>query len=102
MIQTDAVTLNKILKLSFVKGLEGAGDIRFARANGVNEANATRNKFEVEDDTDNGYSQTQLAMLGADKMHQRGFRGEGMLIGVLDSGFQNADKLAGTDLVFSR
>lgn len=94
LIQTDAVTLEKILKLPFVKGLEGAGDIRFARAKGASEVKVTRNKFGSEESTDNGYSQTQLAMLGADKMHQKGFRGEGMLIGVLDSGFQNADQLS--------
>lgn len=94
LIDTDPITLEKVLKLPFVKGLEGAGDIKSARSNGGSDAYAARNKFGLEGETDNGFSQTQLAMLGADKMHQKGFRGEGMLIGVLDSGFQNADQLS--------
>ena len=94
LIQTDAATLNKVLALSFVRGLEGKGDIRNARQSADNQVFITKNKFENEGITDNGLSQTQLAMLGADKMHQKGFRGEGMLIGVLDSGFLNANKLS--------
>jgi serine protease AprX len=94
LIETTPTILNQVLKLSFVKGLEGKGDVRSARLGGVSESSAPRNKFGIEEVTDNGYSQTQLAMLGADKMHAKGFRGEGMLIGVLDSGFQNADELS--------
>lgn len=40
-----------------------------------------------------GYSLPQVTLIGADSMHARGFRGEGMLIGVLDNGFVNANKL---------
>jgi hypothetical protein len=94
LIQTNATTLDKILKLSFVRGLEGKGDIRNARQNDENQVFKTKNKFENEETFDNGFSQNQLAMLGADKMHQKGYHGEGMLIGVLDSGFLNANKLS--------
>lgn len=93
LIQTDATTLNKILALSFVRGLEGKGDIRNARQDSDNQTFTTKDKFENDGITDNGLSQTQLAMLGADVMHQKGFHGEGMLIGVLDSGFLNANQL---------
>ncbi|GAB3508274.1 S8 family serine peptidase [Emticicia fontis] len=94
LIQATPAVLSQVLKLSFVKGLEGAGDIRNARIGEGSEYKTTRNKFGSEELTDNGFSQTQLAMLGADKMHAKGFKGEGMLIGVLDSGFQNADQLS--------
>lgn len=94
LIQTDAATLTKILKFSFVRGLEGKGDIRNTRLNGENKPSETRDKFGNEGVSDNGLSQTQLAMLGADKMHTKGYRGEGMLIGVLDSGFLNSNKLS--------
>ncbi|MCY7352177.1 MAG: S8 family peptidase [Cytophagaceae bacterium] len=40
-----------------------------------------------------GYSQPQVALIGADSMHARGFRGEGMLVGVLDNGFVNVNTL---------
>lgn len=93
LVQTDVATLTKIRNLPFVKGLEGNGDIRNTRLNGENQATKTKDKFGNEGVLDNGLSQTQLAMLGADKMHTKGYRGEGMLIGVLDSGFLNANKL---------
>jgi hypothetical protein len=94
LIQTDAATLTKILNFSYVRGLEGKGDIRNTRLNGENKPSETRDKFGNEGVSDNGLSQTQLAMLGADKMHTKGYRGEGMLIGVLDSGFLNSNKLS--------
>lgn len=94
LIQTDAASLDKVLKLSFVRGLEGKGDIRNTRQNSDNQAFITKNKFENDAITNNGFSQTQLAMLGADKMHDKGFHGEGMMIGVLDSGFLNAPQLS--------
>ncbi|MER0439303.1 S8 family serine peptidase [Emticicia sp. W12TSBA100-4] len=94
LIQTDATTLTKILNLTFVKGLEGKGDIRNTRQNAESQAAKTRDKFGNEGILDNGLSQTQLAMLGADKMHTKGYRGEGMMIGVLDSGFLNANRLS--------
>ena len=40
-----------------------------------------------------GNSENQIAMLGADFMHQDGFHGEGKLIAVFDAGFKNASSL---------
>jgi hypothetical protein len=94
LIQTDAATLTKILNITFVRGLEGKGDIRNARLNEQGQTIDKKDKFGNEGILDNGLSQTQLAMLGADKMHTKGYHGEGMLIGVLDSGFLNANKLS--------
>lgn len=101
LIQTDAATLDKVLKLSFVRGLEGKGDIRNTRQNTDNQTFKIKDKFENDGISDNGPSQTQLAMLGADKMHDKGFHGEGMLIGVLDSGFLNAPQLSFFNNLFS-
>jgi subtilisin family serine protease len=93
LIQTDEATLKKILNLTFIRGLEGKGDIRNARLNEQGQTINTKDKFGNDGILDNGLSQTQLAMLGADKMHTKGYYGQGMLIGVLDSGFLNANKL---------
>lgn len=38
-----------------------------------------------------GVAAPQLEMLGGIKLHERGFRGQGMTIAVLDAGFLNAD-----------
>ena len=37
---------------------------------------------------DYGYAAQQLSMIGVPSMHARGYRGEGMVIGVLDTGFR--------------
>lgn len=42
---------------------------------------------------DYGPSYWQIHMLNGDMMHDAGYRGEGMVIAVLDAGFQNADIL---------
>jgi serine protease AprX len=94
LIETNATNLTKILLLPFVKGLEGKGDIRNTRLAIDKQLLKPKEKFETIEINDNGRSQGQLAMLGADIMHERGYKGEGMLIGILDSGFLNADKLS--------
>ena len=38
-----------------------------------------------------GVAQQQLEMVGGVKLHERGFRGQGMTIAVMDAGFLNAD-----------
>ncbi|MBO0931280.1 S8 family serine peptidase [Fibrella aquatilis] len=40
-----------------------------------------------------GSSAAQLTALGVDQMHAQGFRGEGMLVAILDAGFLRADKV---------
>lgn len=42
-----------------------------------------------------GTARFQVEMLNAHMLHDAGFRGEGMLIGILDGGFNNADAITG-------
>ncbi len=48
-------------------------------------------------DSDYGPGFNQIDMLGGVSMHNQGFRGEGMLIAVLDAGFTNVNTLAAFD-----
>lgn len=41
----------------------------------------------------------QVEMIGANRMHEAGFTGEGITIAVIDGGFHNADRIAGLDNV---
>lgn len=98
LIKTTDANLQTILKLPFVKGLEVNGTvdnpkIRTAR---------TKSKFETSNTQtyDYGFAKIQNEMLGVDKMHDAGFRGEGMMIGVLDEGFSNANNIAGLKALF--
>lgn len=43
---------------------------------------------------DYGNAYNQIGMIGGDQIHELGYRGQGIVIGVLDSGFDNADELA--------
>lgn len=92
LIETDNSTLSQILNLPFVKGIEGNGDIRNARLAADNLSNNKTDKFGTTTTEGYGYSLNQVKMLCADSMHQAGFRGEGMLIGILDSGFLKANQ----------
>ncbi|WP_460934519.1 S8 family peptidase [Spirosoma humi] len=97
LIETNDVTVAAIQKLPFVNGLEFGRSLATARV-GAETQNKTIRKLEssasVSDDPLNyGNSQAQITQLGVDKMHQQGYHGEGMLIGVLDAGFLNGDKV---------
>ncbi len=87
---TDA-QLNQIKTKSFFAGLLWGGDLKNTAF--TNEAFAKKLKFEETSVTDFGFSDTQNKMLGLDKMHEAGFLGEGILVGLFDSGFQNAPNL---------
>ena len=40
-----------------------------------------------------GMARPQIEMLGGDRLHQAGYRGQGMTIAILDGGFQNYDRI---------
>lgn len=92
LIEATDATLTAVQRLSFVSGTEFSKPLANARAGAVSEAAQTAgtSKFGAVVPL-YGTSASQISQLGVDKMHDAGFRGEGMLIGVLDSGFLNAN-----------
>lgn len=42
---------------------------------------------------DYGYSRNQINMLHGESLHENGYNGEGILIGIIDAGFSNTDKV---------
>ncbi len=98
LIEATDATVAAIQLLPIVKGLEFGRPLANARVSATAQRKLP-NKFETANTTtdvplDYGSSQVQVAQLGADIMHQQGYHGEGMLIGVLDAGFLNADKVS--------
>lgn len=91
LIQTSEANLQTILKLPFVKGLDINGTID----NPNSRSSRRTSKFKVLDNQSFNYglSKVQNEMIGVNVMHDLGYRGEGMMIGVLDAGFNNADKI---------
>jgi serine protease AprX len=98
LIQTSTANLQTILKLPFVKGLEVNGTIDDPNSRSGRKAT----KFEIADiqGFNYGLSKVQNEMIGVDRMHDLGFKGEGMMIGVLDAGFNNADKIPAFKALF--
>jgi serine protease AprX len=98
MVECRSAALQTILKLPFVKGLEINGSIDDPYTRSGRKAA----KFEALDTQalDYGSAKTQVEMIGADKLHNQNFSGKGMLIGVLDAGFLNANTIAGLKPLF--
>lgn len=71
------------------------------------DSDPVRNKFDAmeargERDLDYGDSFGQIAMMNGQLLHAENSQGQGMLIGVLDSGFESVDEIAAFDALRSR
>ncbi|WP_234733359.1 S8 family serine peptidase [Tellurirhabdus bombi] len=100
LIQSDEATLAKVQALPFVKGIENNRALGNVRASYTLSppTTATQNRSAskldgMEGPTSYGISTNQLVQIGVDKMHEKGFHGEGMLVAILDAGFRNANTM---------
>jgi serine protease AprX len=57
----------------------------------------TRDFGAYSDSSDYGASWTQIHMLNGEVLHNNGYRGQGMVIAILDAGFENADIISPFD-----
>lgn len=89
IVQASDSQLEQIQAMPFFKGIER--NLPVSQPNG---RKATKSKFSTEQTIDYGNSARQLEMLGVPNLHQLGFSGEGMLIGVFDAGFSRANEVA--------
>ncbi|PWK26720.1 putative secreted protein (Por secretion system target) [Arcicella aurantiaca] len=98
LVQTTEANLTNILKLSFVKGLEINGTIDDPRTR----TGRQKSKFEaLETEAFNyGLAKTQNEMIGVNTIHDLGLQGQGMMIGVLDAGFNNANNIPALKAIF--
>ncbi len=91
LVSIPSSELENVLSMPFVKGVEGVS------RNGLEDASggtlSAVKSMPYVPMIDPGTSANQLQMLGADKMHQMNYTGKGVLIGLMDSGFSNADRL---------
>ncbi|MFD1140314.1 S8 family serine peptidase [Larkinella insperata] len=103
LVETTDANLTVIRALPFVAGLESNRSIGRARVGFAQfAANRRRDKRgQVDDPQVYGNSREQLLQLGVDKMHAQGYRGEGMLVAVLDAGFRNANQVPFLSQLFS-
>ncbi|TAE23381.1 MAG: T9SS C-terminal target domain-containing protein [Cytophagales bacterium] len=96
LIRTSSATLQRVLALPFVRGLEynrAMGNARIATPSEPTSSAAQKFGETAATPLPYGPSLDQLSQLGLDQLHERGFRGEGMLVAILDSGFPNTNTL---------
>jgi hypothetical protein len=95
IIEADQTTLDRVNRLSFVKNnttmrlslRPDAPDLFFTTGIETEENNSLP-LLSARTEENYGNSLTQSQMIGVDAMHQDGFRGEGIVIAVIDDGFQ--------------
>lgn len=97
---TDTSSLAGIRALSFVKKIE----LTLVPTNytALKAARTVKNSIETVTDSVYGDSYAQIKIHNGDKLHTAGFRGEGVVIGVLDGGFYGTDMIAAFDSLRSQ
>lgn len=90
----DRTLIDRIAALPFVLSTEkvwispGAGKPSMAT-----ERDSVLNQPTIHPDSIYGRAITQIQMSNGDKLHEAGFKGQGMTIAVIDAGFHNVDKI---------
>lgn len=89
----DTARMERVEALPFVTGVlkvwTSPDSIPSRDANRKKQVNPFRQEFKDY----YGPAQNQVEMIEADKLHQAGFRGQGMTVAVIDGGFLNADAI---------
>lgn len=96
IIRTDSLTFETLLTKSFIEGGEVIGQI-------IAGSFAPQAKFSLEEEGHKNYgtAQRQIEMLGAQYLHQEGFKGEGVFLAVLDAGFTNVSNIPAFEHLFT-
>ncbi|CAN5160588.1 S8 family serine peptidase [soil metagenome] len=98
LIEASEAQVESIFQLPYVEKVEyvAPGSLPARRAGGTSRPLANRNNKRS-----SNTSAFQNQLLGVDIMHEAGFKGEGMLIGIFDGGFLNADVLPFFEHIFN-
>lgn len=94
----DTMQMQVVRRLPFVRSVrrvwESPDSLPIIPERGPRQAQVT-NKRDTTLTSYYGYGQQQVTMLGVDKLHEKGYRGQGIVIAVIDGGFYNADLMKG-------
>lgn len=90
----DSTLMDAIADLPFVRFVERVWKAPApASKPTVDKRDSLVNQPAVHPDSIYGTAIRQIAMSNGDKLHQAGFRGEGMTIAVIDAGYHNVDRI---------
>lgn len=90
---SDPAVIDAVQQLPFVLTVRGVRALVAPLPDSLKYGSAEAVSQRGGGDPDYGPSFGQIAMMNGHELHQLGAQGEGMLIGVLDSGFRDADTL---------
>ena len=98
LLEATPTQLTAIRALPFVSAVEGNSSI-----NGLRVAGPLKNKWTLSTAIDYNYGSAliQNQQLGADLMHKANITGKGILVGVLDSGFDRANTIDVLKAIFT-
>ncbi|WP_339699632.1 S8 family serine peptidase [uncultured Roseivirga sp.] len=86
LVEMQPASINLVQALTFVERVEYVAPGQIPAGN----AGGSENNSKL---SNGGATDFQNSMLGIDQMHNEGFEGQGMLIGVFDGGFQNMSQI---------
>lgn len=89
---SDSETVAAIQALPFVKHMEPVAALRWEKTDDSGDV-----VYSLERSQNYGYSFNQISMVQGDYLHELGFRGEGMIIAVLDAGFSGVNQIPAFD-----
>lgn len=90
----DSTLIDRIAALPFVRATEKVWVApRPDKPSFATERDSLVNKPVVHPDSIYGLAVNQIQLSNGDKLHNAGFKGEGMTIAVIDAGFHNADRI---------
>lgn len=90
----DTTRIDRIAALPFVKSAKHVWTVpKKEKKKNVSKRDSLSTDL-VRQENIYGLAFTQIQQSGGERLHQAGFRGEGMTIAVMDAGYQNADRIA--------
>lgn len=95
MESTDSLIAEKLTSLSIVDSVKWVWKGKVSGgANGASDITIeSRNQKDELLEEPYGYAYDQIKMLNGIKLHEKGYRGKGMSVAVIDAGFQNVDEI---------
>ena len=90
----DSTLMDRVAALPFVRSVERVWQApRPLKERHAGRRDSLVNQPTMHPDTLYGTALTQIQLSNGDRLHQAGFRGQGMTIAVVDAGFHNADRI---------
>lgn len=93
LIEATDTQLAAIRALPSFKGIERNLPLATSTTVGMARLSTVNEKLGTQETVDYGRMKDQLTMLGVPELNDKGFRGQGMLIAMLDAGFSRANEL---------